>query len=180
MTFNTAKPFSSLKKVTRSIRPDKLSACCDGGWFCNPKILRGCAVLGKQAMYRAVINEIWQRLSDLAMKLLVGYRICPAVSVIGNKSVNRSNKRSRSRYAVVADTPSLEIESNPAGFTCCKTCSSDRLHTAIGGVFKARLRTGFFVGQCPIIQDTGSRISRRLTSRKAGRCCLGWCGHEWT
>ena len=62
-------------------------------------------MLGKQAMYRAVINEIWQRLSDLAMKLLVGYRICPAVSVIGNKSVNRSNKRSRSWYESVADKP---------------------------------------------------------------------------
>src|ERR1035437_2234851 len=42
----------------------------------------------------------------------------------------------------------MEVESNPAGFTCCKTCSSDRLHTAIGGVFKARLRTGFLLGRC--------------------------------
>lgn len=40
----------------------------------------------------------------------------------------------------------MEVESNPAGFTCCKTCSWDQLHTAIGGVLKARLRTGFFVG----------------------------------
>jgi hypothetical protein len=34
--------------------------------------------------------ENWQRSSDLAMKLLVGYRICPALFVIVNKSVNRN------------------------------------------------------------------------------------------
>ena len=43
--------------------------------------------------------------------------ICPAVFVISNKSLNRNKKRPRSRYAVVADAPLLEVESNPAGFT---------------------------------------------------------------
>jgi hypothetical protein len=38
----------------------------------------------------SLATENWQWSSDLAMKLLVGYRICPAVFVIGNKSVNRS------------------------------------------------------------------------------------------
>jgi hypothetical protein len=42
---------------------------------------------------------------SLAIKLLYGDRICPAVFVIGNKSVNRSKKRSRSWYVVVADMP---------------------------------------------------------------------------
>jgi hypothetical protein len=43
--------------------------------------------------------------SDLAMKLLFRNRICPAVFVIANKSMNRSKKRSRSWYVVVADMP---------------------------------------------------------------------------
>jgi len=38
---------------------------------------------------------------------------------------------------VVADMPLLEVESNRAGSTCCKTCSEEQLHTT---------RAGFFIG----------------------------------
>jgi hypothetical protein len=48
-------------------------------------------------------NYNW--LSYLAIKLLFRNRICPAVFVIANKSMNRSKKRSRSWYVVVADMP---------------------------------------------------------------------------
>ena len=34
LTLSTAKPFSSLKNVTRSIRPERLSAGA-GGFVCN-------------------------------------------------------------------------------------------------------------------------------------------------
>ena len=42
---------------------------------------------------------------SLATKLLIGNRICPAVFVISNKSVNRIKKTIRSWYVVVADMP---------------------------------------------------------------------------
>ena len=35
----------------------------------------------------------------------------------------------------VADTPSLEVESSPAGSACCKTCSKDHAAHGKGGVF---------------------------------------------
>ena len=43
---------SSLKKVTRSIRPERLSACFTGGGFDNRPILRGRLSLGKQGQDR--------------------------------------------------------------------------------------------------------------------------------
>jgi hypothetical protein len=51
----------------------------------------------------------------------------------------------------VADMPSLEVESSPAGSACCKTCSKDHVAHGKGGVFilkwgiKARRLAGFFV-----------------------------------
>jgi len=41
----------------------------------------------------------------LAIKLLIENRICPAVFVIGNKSVNRIKKSIRNWYVVAADVP---------------------------------------------------------------------------
>jgi hypothetical protein len=49
-TLSTAQPFSSLKKVTRSIRPERLSGGRDGGsgrngrrlWFAGPTLARAC------------------------------------------------------------------------------------------------------------------------------------------
>ena len=38
----------------------------------------------------------------------------------------------------VADTPSLEVESSPAGSACCKTCSKDHVAHGKGGVLFQR------------------------------------------
>ena len=39
---------------------------------------------------------------------------------------------------VVADMPLLEVESNRAGSTCCKTCSKENVTHGKGGVFLCR------------------------------------------
>jgi hypothetical protein len=55
--------------------------------------------------------------------------------------------------------PSLEVESDRARSTCCKTCSKEQLHTATAGFFmpgaefklmnEARRLTAFLFGQNP-------------------------------
>jgi hypothetical protein len=80
-------------------------------------------------------------------------QIYPALFVISSNSLNRSNNDQWSQPETVADMPSLEVESSPAGTACCKTCSKDHAAHGNGGVFyfnaeggiNARRLAGLFV-----------------------------------
>jgi hypothetical protein len=57
------------------------------------------------APWRPGVEKVFGWFVYLATKLLIDNRLCPAVFVLGNKSVNRSKYVPRSRYVIVADMP---------------------------------------------------------------------------
>ena len=91
----------------------------------------------------------------MAIKLLTGNRIYPALFVIGSKSVNRNKYDQGAGMWLWPTCLDWKSKSNPAGFTCCKTYSDGSVAHGNGGVLtKARFRTGIFIGRFGTFQDT--------------------------